>query len=72
MLLQISLSFLYLSENRGSQLYCFLSQGIADNLVSIQDADGAWLINEPAYTSFDQTAEIALWLREISAELSDV
>jgi hypothetical protein len=45
---------------------------IADYLVSIQDPSGAWLQEEPAHTSFDQTAEIAIWLKEISAEISEM
>ena len=45
---------------------------IADYLVSIQDEGGSWLADQPAITRFDQTAEICLWLLEISAELSDI
>ena len=52
--------------------YVNLSKSIVDYLLSIQDGSGVWLKDEPAHTSFDQTAEIAIWLREISAELSDV
>lgn len=52
--------------------YFDLSTSIADYLVSIQDAEGCWLKDEPPHTSFDQTAEIAIWLKEISAELSSV
>ena len=46
-----------------------LSISIVEYLLSIQDPSGAWLKDQPASTSFDQTAEIAIWLREISAEL---
>jgi hypothetical protein len=42
---------------------------IADYLLAVQDPSGAWLIDQPAHTSFDQTAEISIWLQEISAEL---
>ncbi|MGH3672946.1 MAG: hypothetical protein ACRDSH_20330 [Pseudonocardiaceae bacterium] len=42
---------------------------IADHLLDIQDPSGAWLIDQPAHTTFDQTAEISIWLQEISAEL---
>ena len=49
--------------------YSDFSKSIVDYLISIQDASGAWLKNEPAHTSFDQTAEIALWLKEICSEL---
>jgi hypothetical protein len=52
--------------------YVNLLKSIIDYLLSIQDESGAWLKDESAHTSFDQTAEIAIWLREISAELSDV
>lgn len=43
-----------------------LTASIADYLLDIQDPRGAWLIDQPAHTTFDQTAEIAIWLREIS------
>lgn len=49
-----------------------ISTNIADYLLSIQAEDGAWFKDEPAYISFDQTAEIAIWLREISTELSGI
>ncbi len=42
---------------------------IANYLVSIQEPDGGWVQNEPNHTSFDQSAEIATWLLELSAEL---
>jgi hypothetical protein len=42
---------------------------IADHLLAIQDPSGAWHVNQPAHTAFDQTAEISIWLQEISAEL---
>lgn len=47
-----------------------LAKSISEYLLSIQDANGGWLQEQPAHTSFDQTAEIAIWLREIAAELS--
>lgn len=46
-----------------------LAVTIADHLIGIQDPSGVWLADQPAHTTFDQTAEIAIWLREISAEL---
>jgi hypothetical protein len=46
-----------------------LTVTIADHLLGIQDPSGAWLADQPAYTMFDQTAEIAIWLQEISVEL---
>ncbi|MDJ0597225.1 MAG: hypothetical protein QNJ37_00030 [Crocosphaera sp.] len=49
--------------------YRNLAIDIADYLVSLQNKEGMWLKDEPSFTSFDQTAEIAIWLREISTEL---
>jgi len=49
--------------------YMELAKGIADYLVQTQSPDGRWLSDQPAYTFFDQTAEIAIWMREISSEL---
>ena len=46
-----------------------LARDIADHLLGIQDPSGAWLVDQPSHTTFDQTAEIAIWLKEISAEL---
>ncbi len=40
-----------------------LSKSIAEHLLSIQTETGAWLTEQPAYSYFDQTAEIAIWLR---------
>lgn len=51
--------------------YLELATDIADYLLSIQESSGAWLTDQPAHTSFDQTAEIAIWLKEISAELGN-
>ncbi len=48
-----------------------LSTSIVEYLLSIQDPSGTWLRDQPASTSFDQTAEIAIRLRERSAELSE-
>ena len=52
--------------------YTELAKGIADYLVTTQSHDGRWLTDQPAYTFFDQTAEIAIWMKEISNELSRV
>lgn len=43
---------------------------IADFLLEIQQPSGAWLADQPPHTTFDQTAEIAIWLQEISVELA--
>ena len=50
--------------------YADLAKSIADFLVQTQSQDGRWLPEEPPYTFFDQTAEIAIWMREISSEFS--
>jgi hypothetical protein len=47
-----------------------LAQQITAFLLEIQDASGAWLPAEPPHTTFDQTAEIAIWLQEIAVELA--
>jgi hypothetical protein len=52
--------------------YLELCQDIVDYLVDIQSESGAWLADEPAHICFDQTAEIAIWLREINAELATI
>jgi len=49
-----------------------LAMSLADYLVQTQAQDGRWLLDEPAFTFFDQTAEIAIWMREISTELLEV
>ena len=54
-----------------NERYAELAKSIADYLVQSQHPDGRWLANEPAYTYFDQTAEIPIWMREISNEFSD-
>jgi hypothetical protein len=46
-----------------------LATAVADHLLEIQDPSGAWPTDQPAHTTFDQTAEIAIWLTEVSAEL---
>ena len=52
--------------------YTELATSIADYLVTTQNPDGRWLTDQPAYTFFDQTAEIAIWMKEIRCELSKV
>jgi hypothetical protein len=49
----------------GERRYANLAMDIADYLVNIQHDAGAWLQDQPVHTSFDQTAEIAIWLTEI-------
>ena len=45
-------------------------QAFSDYLVATQGQDGRWLTDQPAYTFFDQTAEIGIWMKEIINELS--
>jgi len=47
-----------------------LATHVAGFLLEVQDPGGAWLPMEPPHTTFDQTAEIAIWLHEIAVELS--
>lgn len=60
-----------LARITGDRRCTALSVSITDHLLDIQDPSGAWLVDQPAHTTFDQTAEIAIWLQEISAELDD-
>ncbi|HMC08063.1 MAG TPA: hypothetical protein VKL22_01885, partial [Actinomycetota bacterium] len=59
-----------LARITGDERCLELSTAIADHLLGIQDPSGAWLADQPVHTVFDQTAEIAIWLQEISAELN--
>ncbi|MCP2258546.1 hypothetical protein LX15_002244 [Streptoalloteichus tenebrarius] len=58
-----------LARTTGDQDCLALATDVADHLLSTQDASGAWLADQPALTVFDQTAEVAIWLLEISAAL---
>ena len=42
---------------------------VADVILAMQSSDGAWFADQPEYVSFDQSAECAIWLRTIPAEL---
>ncbi len=57
------------SKNTGNAAYAKFARDIAGYLVSIQQPNGQFLPELGIYTSFDQTAEIALWLRYMHAEL---
>ncbi|WP_433334259.1 hypothetical protein [Spirillospora sp. CA-294931] len=46
-----------------------LASDIAGHLLATQSAEGHWLPGEAPHTTYDQTAETALWLLEISASL---
>ncbi|ESO96550.1 hypothetical protein LOTGIDRAFT_159967 [Lottia gigantea] len=49
--------------------YLKMCQKIVKYLISIQSPDGDFLSTEAVLDNYDQTAEIALWLREIAVEL---
>ncbi|MBS0358550.1 MAG: hypothetical protein JSS53_04715, partial [Proteobacteria bacterium] len=49
--------------------YLELSQKITNYLINTQNKDGTWLSDEPIFIKMDQTAETAIWLKEISNEL---
>ncbi|HET9253926.1 MAG TPA: hypothetical protein VFO16_01840 [Pseudonocardiaceae bacterium] len=63
---QVAWGAAVLSEITADPRGAGLASAIADHLLAIQDPSGAWLISQPAHTTFDQTAEVAIWLREIS------
>ena len=44
-----------------------LSDAIARHLIAAQDSSGTWMADQPAYTRFDQSAEVAIWLLTIAA-----
>ena len=50
--------------------YVSAATRIATHLCSLQNSEGAFLPDKPAADNLDQTAEIAIWLKEISSELS--
>lgn len=60
-----------LARTTGERRYAALATAIADNLMAKQAADGSWSPDKPAINHFDDTAEVALWLLEISADLAD-
>lgn len=53
------------------QRYADFACRIADLLLKIQGSEGAWFHDKPPFISYDQTAECASWLRQISAEICD-
>ncbi|WP_285746964.1 beta-L-arabinofuranosidase domain-containing protein [Lentzea sp. NBRC 105346] len=59
-----------LARTTGEQRYARLATAIADNLVAAQAADGCWSPDAEDVQKFDDTAEVALWLLEISADLA--
>jgi hypothetical protein len=59
-----------LARTTGNRRYAALATSIADNLLATQGADGSWSAEKPAINHFDDTAEIAFWLLEISADLA--
>jgi len=57
----------------GEEKYRGLALDIATYLVSIQDvATGGFLLDQKAYDSLDQTAEISMWLLEVGGELQSM
>ncbi|GAA4035657.1 hypothetical protein GCM10022247_71630 [Allokutzneria multivorans] len=58
-----------LARATGTRCYVELATDIAEHLLAVQAADGSWSPGAPDVTTFDDTAEIAHWLLEITAEL---
>ncbi len=58
------------AKNTGNPSYAQFARQIADYLVSIQQPNGQFLPELGVFSSYDQTSEIALWLRYIHAELA--
>lgn len=54
----------------GEDRYRDIALRVADVLVALQDPDGPWFGARPLHVSLDQTAECALWLRVIPAEIA--
>ena len=55
----------------GQQRYADFAVKVADLLVRLQHQSGAWFHDAPPYVSYDQSAECASWLRQISSEICD-
>lgn len=53
----------------GEQPYADFALRVAQYLIGIQDEAGAWFAGEAPAVSYDQSAECAIWLRQIAAEL---
>ncbi|WP_030433153.1 hypothetical protein [Allokutzneria albata] len=58
-----------LARTTGAEHYAELATDIAEHLLSLQAPDGSWSPDAADHTTFDDTAEIAHWLLEITAEL---
>lgn len=58
------------AKNTGNPVYAQLARDICDHLVSIQQPNGQFLPELGVFGSYDQTSEIALWLRYVHAELN--
>jgi hypothetical protein len=56
-----------LAELTGDERAWNLCESIVESLLSQQAADGLWLPGQASQARFDQSAEVALWLREIAA-----
>lgn len=57
------------ARHSGEDRYARLATRIADHLLDMQEPDGMWLSDAGPHVSLDQTAENAVWLREMAAEL---
>ena len=55
----------------GERRYGNFAVKIAGLLVRMQHRSGAWFHDAPPYASYDQSAEGASWLRQISSEICD-
>lgn len=53
----------------GESRYRDIALRIAGFMADLQGVDGAWFGDQPLHVSLDQTAECAIWLRTIPAEL---
>lgn len=51
-----------------NQRYQDLADRIASYLMSTQQSDGCWFAKDAVETMFDQTAEIAIWLNEMTVQ----
>lgn len=55
----------------GERRYGDFAVKIAELLVRMQHQGGAWFHDAPPHVSYDQSAECASWLRQISSEICD-
>lgn len=53
----------------GESRYRDIAARIVDVIADLQGDDGAWFGDQPPHVALDQTAECAIWLRTVPAEL---